>query len=114
MNGKKLIDMATGPDWLFYVVAALLAILSILLLAGKGSWLIAGYNTSSEKEKSRYKEKTLCRTVGGGLAAETVMLLAMELLEDMLPASFIYLFTALRLANCVIMAILGNTICKKK
>ena len=113
MNEKRL-SMATGPDWLLYVVAALLGIMSILLLMGKGSWLIAGYNTASEKEKSRYKEKTLCRTVGGGLAAEVALLIAMEIFEDVLPASSTCIFTALTLVNCAVMAILGNTICRKK
>lgn len=114
MNGKTLAAMATGPDWLFYLVVALLGIMSILLLVGKGSWLIAGYNTASAKEKSRYKEKTLCRTVGGGLAVETVMLLAMQIFEGALPAASVHIFTILTFVNAGIMVILGNTICRKK
>lgn len=45
------------------------------LLFGKGAGLIAGYNTASEEEKSKYHEKKLCRTVGvyllsvGGMTA---------------------------------------------
>ena len=38
-------------------------ILGIVLWRGKGSWLIAGYNTSSKAEKSKYDEKALCRFV---------------------------------------------------
>lgn len=42
-----------------YGVAALFAVLSILLLSGKGSWLIAGYNTASPEEKAKYDSKKL-------------------------------------------------------
>lgn len=38
--------------------------LSILFLLGKGSFLIAGYNTSSKAEKAKYDEKKICRYAG--------------------------------------------------
>ena len=71
MNGKTLADISTGPDWLLSVVIALFAVLSVLFLLGKGSWLIAGYNTASEKEKQQYNKRRLCRCrVEGGLTHE--------------------------------------------
>ena len=36
------------------VISIIFLIISILLLMGKGSFLIAGYNTASEKEKAKY------------------------------------------------------------
>ena len=47
-------------------------IVSLLLLMGKGSFLIAGYNTASAKEKAQYNEKKLCRIVGVGLLIVTL------------------------------------------
>ncbi len=44
-------------------IATLFAVLGIILWNGKGAWLIAGYNTSSKTEKSKYDEKALCRFV---------------------------------------------------
>ena len=71
MNGKTLADISTGPDWLLSVVIALFAVLSVLFLLGKGSWLIAGYNTASEKEKQQYYKRRLCRCrFEGGLTHE--------------------------------------------
>ncbi|MEY8432002.1 DUF3784 domain-containing protein [Lachnospiraceae bacterium 48-42] len=71
MNGKTLADISTGPDWLLSVVIALFAVLSVLFLLGKGSWLIAGYNTASEKEKQQYNKRRLCRCrFEGGLTHE--------------------------------------------
>ena len=43
----------------------LFIILGIVFFCGKGSFLIAGYNTASPKEKERYDEKALCRAMGG-------------------------------------------------
>lgn len=45
-------------------MAGLCAILTILFLAGKGSFLIAGYNTAGKEEKELYDEKKLCRLMG--------------------------------------------------
>lgn len=41
-----------------------LVVLSIIFLCGKGSFLIAGFNTKSKAEKEKYNEKALCRFVG--------------------------------------------------
>ena len=45
-------------------IAVFMGILTVVLLMGKGSFLIAGYNTSSKEEKQEYDEKKLCRTMG--------------------------------------------------
>ena len=55
------------------------------LLMGKGSFLIAGYNTASEKEKRKYNEKKLCRTVGVYMALITVLVLGAEILGENIP-----------------------------
>lgn len=53
----KLADLSTGPDWGVYVGFIILAVLSIVLISGHGSWLISGYNTASKEEKAKYNEK---------------------------------------------------------
>ena len=58
MDHLTLADISTGPDWILYAVAGVLAVISAILLLGKGSWLIAGYNTAS-KEKKEKREKKL-------------------------------------------------------
>lgn len=59
--------------------------ISLVLLMGKGSFLIAGYNTASEKEKGKYNEKKLCRTTGAYMALITVLVLGAEILGDNIP-----------------------------
>ena len=51
------------------IVAALLIVMAIPLLMGKGAWMISGYNTMSKKEKELYDEKALCRYTGKLLLA---------------------------------------------
>lgn len=46
------------------IAAVSFAILGIVFLRGKGSFLIAGYNTASKAEKEKIDEKKLCRCVG--------------------------------------------------
>lgn len=46
------------------VIAVLFVLLGILFSQGKGAFLIAGYNTASPAEKTRYDEKALCRFMG--------------------------------------------------
>lgn len=45
-------------------MAALLFGLGALVRFGKASWLIAGYNTASRKEKEKYDREKLCRYTG--------------------------------------------------
>lgn len=50
-------DISNGPDWIMWIVFAIFVVLTIILLTGHGANLIAGYNTSSKEEKSKYDEK---------------------------------------------------------
>lgn len=107
-------DISNGPDFLIWIVFAVFLILSIVLLTGRGSWLIAGYNTASEEEKSKYDEKKLCRITGAGMLVITVMVLIMELGKSILPAAFAYVFLAVTIIDCVVIIVLMNTVGKKR
>ena len=109
----KLADLSTGPDWGVYVVFIILAVLSIVLISGHGSWLISGYNTASKEEKTKYNEKKLCRTMGIGMSVIAILLLIMGVFENILPAFFVYIALGIILADVVIIIVLGNTICRR-
>ena len=87
----KLSDMSNGPDWIIWAAAALFALISIILLSGRGSGLIAGYNTASKEEKA-----------------------IMGALEDQLPAWFAYIAVGIIVLDVLVLMILGNTVCKKR
>ena len=110
---KKLSDLSTGPDGVIWIVFILFTILSIILLSGHGSWLISGYNTASKEEKEKYDEKKLCRTMGFGMSIIAILALTMVLLENILPAFFVYIALGIILVDVVVIIILGNTVCRK-
>lgn len=49
-------------------VVLLFSVLSGIFLSGKGSSLIAGYNTASREEKEKYDERALCIFMGKFMA----------------------------------------------
>ena len=55
-----------------WIIIALCGICSLILLSGRGSILIAGYNTMSKEEQEQYDEKKLCRITGAGMLVITV------------------------------------------
>ena len=56
---------------IFGVIAVIMIVMAVFLLNGKGAFLVAGYNTMSKEEQSKYDEKALCRSVGWTLIAVT-------------------------------------------
>lgn len=109
----KLKDISNGPAWMVWAVIITLAVISAVLLSGRGAGLIAGYNTSSKEKKALYDEKKLCTVVGAGMSVVTVLLLIMKVFEAVLPASFGTFAMGGIIADCTLMVILANTICKR-
>ena len=54
----------TGGIVLMTSLVAGLVIAGIALLSGRGTWMIAGYNTAFSEERAAFDEKELCRGVG--------------------------------------------------
>jgi hypothetical protein len=46
-------------SFFIYPLAVLFLMLALVVYFGKGDWLIAGYNTASEKERAQYNIKRL-------------------------------------------------------
>lgn len=104
-----------GPVWIGWVLVIVMSILSVVLLMGKGSFLIAGYNTSSKEEKEKYNEKRLCRVVGCGLGIITIMVAISLFYKNEYPIAILNLMMPWGLFIVIaIMIILCNTICKKR
>lgn len=107
-------DISHGSPVIIWIAAAFFAILTIVFLSGHGANLIAGYNTSSKEEQAKYDKKKLCRVLGFGMLAITLLVIVMGVFEAVLPASFAYVTLGVILTDCLIMIVLSNTICKKK
>ena len=61
------------------IISIVLLVLAVILLAGKGSFLIAGLNTMSEREARRYNVPRITRFVGGMLLVSGFTLLLVYL-----------------------------------
>jgi len=101
-------------DIVILVLLCFMGILSVILLSGRGSFLIAGYNTSSKEEKAQYNEKRLCRVVGGGLAVITLIMGIFYYYNFELPAAINWLVPWGIFAAAAIIMILASLVCRKK
>lgn len=61
-------------------IAILLVLVSILFIKGKGSWLIAGYNSATQKERDTYDKAKLHKAMGITTLIIAVMLFIMAFL----------------------------------
>ena len=92
------------------IVAAILAIMGILIVIGKGDNLIAGYNTSTKEERSQYNIKRLRGLIGGFLIVLAPMLFLLR--EETMTAT--WSFFAFVFVASIVVVILANTWAKKK
>ena len=90
-------------------MAALFVLLGILFLRGKGTSLIAGYNTASPQEKAATDEKKLCRYMGKLMFALAGCLLIAAVSEVVHNRVFLWIGMAAFLLTAVVGAILANT-----
>lgn len=96
------------------IITLLFIALAVVILAGKGDWLIAGYNTASQQEKQQVNIKRL-RLVVAAILVLTVVALDIPFIigqENDASAHVVAVIVVL----CVAVAgiILANTWCKKK
>lgn len=95
-------------------IIALCGICSLILLSGRGSILIAGYNTMSKEDQEQYDEKKLCRITGTGMLIITLLTAIMEVFGEKIPDWFCIVYATLVVLIAVGIMILSNTICKIK
>lgn len=95
-------------------IIALCGICSLILLSGRGSILIAGYNTMSKEDQEQYDEKKLCRITGTGMLIITLLTAIMEVFGEKIPDWFWIVYATLVVLIAVGIIILSNTSCKIK
>lgn len=85
------------------LVAASFLVLSVVFSRGKGTPLIAGYNTASPEEKARYDEKKLCRAMSRLMLVLALCWLVIAASALWQPALWIglALFVAAAIGGCI-------------
>ncbi|MCB2290048.1 DUF3784 domain-containing protein [Clostridium sp. CS001] len=64
-----------------FIIPIIFVVLGFILRSGKGSFLIAGYNTASKEEKEKYDEVALGKFLGNLLIAIAAIVLLTALSE---------------------------------
>lgn len=93
------------------IIAAILALLGIVILIGKGDNLIAGYNTASESEKKQIDIRRL-RLVIGSLLVILGILFFLTMRESSMMSILAFGFAGTVFG--IIALVLANTWAKKK
>lgn len=103
-----------GPVWAAWTTWALCVLFTILFLLGKGSFLIAGFHSMSEKEQMQYDKKKLCHTMGKGFLVIDMLILVLLLGENILPEWTMYVFLGVTILDIVYIIYATNFKCRKQ
>ena len=93
-----------------WIVIIIIALMGILVLCGKGDFLIAGYNTMSSTEQKRYDIKKIRIIIGIGLLV-IAGFAGLENHNTAFPSGGVPVFIIL---ICLIIATLGIAIAHRK
>lgn len=93
------------------IIALFFVVLGIIVLAGKGDMLIAGYNTVPKEEKEKVNIKRLRLLIGGLLV---VIASLCFILDDNDNVSSGLIFTGIVVVLTIFVIILANTWAMKK
>ena len=63
--------------WIVWAIVILAIIATIILLTGKGSMLVSGFNTKSSEERAKYDKKKVSRRAGLFMVLVDIGLLAL-------------------------------------
>jgi len=104
--------------WVAIGLGLLFGALAVAFFTGHGGFLVAGYNTASKEEKAQYDLKKLLKVMGGGMIYFSVMFFVMAILTGTVDKAIfktvMLVFVFGSIPVCILIIILGNTVCKKK
>jgi len=75
----------------------LIAVLGVVMLTGRGAFLIAGFNTMSKEKQGKYKKEALCKFVG-------LILLLVTFFSAGITVGAIFEVTAVCIVSAVLLA----------
>lgn len=90
------------------IVGGLLLIMSIVLLTGRGAFLIAGYNTMPKRKKAQYNKPAMCRFTGKILLPISILTIIGGI-EALHAPWFWIVFGVIVMGLCVFALIYSNT-----
>ncbi len=85
------------------ILAALIIVMGITMLLGKGDWMISGYNTASPEEKAQYNIRRLRLIMG----ISSILIALIMVISTLIDYAMLIPITVIPL--CILILILGNT-----
>ncbi len=96
----------------YIVIAIILMIFGVIILIGKGDFLVAGYNTASKEKKQKINVKRLRLVIGGFLIIVALTLSLPFLIGNGENTRMITIITIVVMT--IVCLLLANTWCIKK
>ena len=96
----------------YIVIAIILVIFGVIILIGKGDFLVAGYNTASKEKKQKINVKRLRLVIGGFLIIVALTLSLPFLIGNGENTRTITIITIVVMT--IVCLLLANTWCIKK
>ena len=96
----------------YIVIAIILVIFGVIILIGKGDFLVAGYNTASKEKKQKVNVKRLRLVIGGFLIIVALTLSLPFLIGNGENTRIITIITIVVMT--IVCLLLANTWCIKK
>lgn len=96
----------------FIILGIAFVALGITFFLGKGSFLIAGYNTLDQQEKAKYSEKRLMKCMSAFCFSMTVMFGVCACLDDVMTT--VVLVLSVTIVLTIILVIVANTFCRNR
>ena len=97
-----------------FILIIVLVVLGVIILLGKGDFLIAGYNTASEQEKQRVNVKRL-RYVVAGILFLAALFLSLPYICGQEDSSMAHTASGIAIVvTTIVGVIIANTWCKRK
>ena len=96
----------------YIVIAIILVIFGVIILIGKGDFLVAGYNTASKEKKQKVNVKRLRLVIGGFLIIVALTLSLPFLIGNGENTRTITIITIVVMT--IVCLLLANTWCIKK
>jgi len=88
-------------------LGVLIIVLAIILLTGRGSNLVAGFNTMPKDEKTKYDAKALSKFIGKILLPIGILIPLSG--KESIAGWYAWVFVAVTLGLCVFAVIYANT-----
>lgn len=99
---------------IYYGIIFFIWLIAVILMSGKGGFLIAGYNTAPKEQKRKYDEKKLSRVYGIGMMIIALCVSLVYALGEERAEMLSRVMPVVLILTIIGMVIAGNFFCKAK